>query len=152
LLNQKDDGYLMNKSQILAEITSFLGGRVSEELFIGGEHVTIGAYADFKKALALTRDLVLRYGMSDLGIISAHDSPVFGEETLNELSESKRQKIEKEIEKILSHCQQKARQILQDKKNILHLFAQALVEKGTLQREEINYIFVNQKLPYIALL
>lgn len=152
LRNQKDDAYLLNRSQILAQVTCSLGGRASEELLSGREHVTVGAYSDFKRAFALVHDLVLRYGMSELGIVSTPDSPVFGEESLNEMSEIKRQKIEKETEKILDQCQQKAQKIIQKKKNILSLLAKALVEKNTLQKEEINYIFVNQRLPYIPLL
>ena len=60
----------------------------------GKEYVTIGAQSDFKKASSLIRDLILRYGMSDLGIIFTQDSPFFGEENLQELSENSRQKID----------------------------------------------------------
>ena len=133
-------------------MTGLLGGRVSEEMIYGKGYVTIGAQSDFKKASSLIRDLILRYGMSDLGIIFTQDSPFFGEENLQELSESSRQKIEKETEKLLKQCYQKAQIILREKKKILDLLAQALVEKNTLQKEEIYYIFLNEKFPAQALL
>ncbi len=118
----------------------------------GKEYVTIGAQSDFKKASSLIRDLILRYGMSDLGIIFTQDSPFFGEENLQELSENSRQKIEKETEKILKQCYQKAQNALKEKRKILDLLAKALVKKNTLQKEEIYYIFLNEKLPEQALL
>ena len=137
---------------MLAQVMSLLGGRASEEMIYGREYVTIGAQSDFKKASSLVRDLILRYGMSDLGIIFTQDSPFFGEENLQELSENSRQKIEKETEKILQKCYQKAQNILQEKRKILDLLAKTLVEKNTLQKEEIYYIFLNEKLPEQALL
>lgn len=133
-------------------MTGLLGGRASEEMIYGRGYVTVGAQSDFKKASSLIRDLILRYGMSDLGIIFTQDSPFFGEENLQELSENSRQKIEKETEKILQQCYQRAQNILQEKRKVLDLLAKALVEKNTLQKEEIYYIFLNEKLPGQALL
>lgn len=104
LKNQKDDGHLINKSEIIAQVTSLLGGRASEEIVYGDEFVTVGAYSDFKKVSSLIRNLVLRDGMSDLKIVATQNSPFFGEENLNELSELKKQKIDKEIEKIQTKC------------------------------------------------
>src|SRR5262249_32933499 len=127
--------------------TGLLGGRASEEVVYGTKYVTVGAHSDFKKVSNLVRDLILRYGMSDLGLIFAQDSPFFGEDNLQDLSEASRQKIEKESEKILHECYQKARQILQEKRKVLDLLAQALVEKNTLQKEEIYYIFANENFP-----
>jgi len=75
---------------------SFLGGRISEELVFGTSYVTTGNYSDYKRVSELIRDLILRYSMSDLGIIASQDSPFFGEESLNELSEAARQKFEDE--------------------------------------------------------
>lgn len=152
LREQNDDSYLVNKNQILAQVTGLLGGRASEEMIYGRGYVTVGAQSDFKKASSLIRDLILRYGMSDLGIIFTQDSPFFGEENLQELSENSRQKIEKETEKILQQCYQRAQNILQEKRKVLDLLAKALVEKNTLQKEEIYYIFLNEKLPGQALL
>jgi cell division protease FtsH len=133
-------------------VSGLLGGRASEEMIYGSEYVTVGAQSDFKKASSLVRDLILRYGMSDLEMIFTQDSPFFGEENLQELSENSRQKIEKETEKILQQCYQRAKNILQEKRKVLDLLAKALVEKNTLQKEEIYYIFLNEKLPEQALI
>ncbi|CAH1760568.1 12942_t:CDS:2 [Entrophospora sp. SA101] len=92
----KEDDILVNKQEILAQIMSLLGGRISEELVFGTSYVTTGNYSDYKRVSVLARDLILRYSMSDLGIIASQDSPFFGEESLNELSETARQKFEDE--------------------------------------------------------
>ena len=149
--NQKDD-YLINKEQIIVRITGLLGGRASEEVVYGSQYVTVGAYSDFKKVSNLVRDLILRYGMSDLGFMFTQDSPLFGEENLQDFSEASRQKVEKESEKILQECYQKARKILQEKRKVLDLLAQSLITKNTLHREEIYYIFINERLPEQELL
>jgi cell division protease FtsH len=125
-----------------------LGGRASEEVVYGTKYVTVGAHSDFKKVSNLVRDLILRYGMSDLGLMFAPDSIFFGEENIQDLSEASRQKVEKESEKILQECYQKACKILQEKRKILDLLAQALVEKNTLHKEEIYYIFANEKFSH----
>lgn len=101
--NQGDD-HLVSKSQMLAHVMSFLGGRASEELIFGAENVTIGAYDDFKKASGIIRDLIFRYGMSELGIIPTQESFFKGEEIATELPETTKQKIEAEREKILNQC------------------------------------------------
>ncbi|CAJ0761887.1 9293_t:CDS:2 [Entrophospora sp. SA101] len=113
-LREKEDDTLVNKREILAQIMSFLGGRISEELVFGTSYVTTGNYSDYKRVSELARDLILRYSMSDLGIIASQDSPFF------------------------------VRQILQEKRKVLDLLAQTLIEKNTLHREEIYYIFINE--------
>ncbi len=95
---------MINKNQMLAQVMSSLGGRASEELIFGSENITVGAYSDFKKSSEIVRDLILRYGMSELGIIATQDSPLLGQESLSELSESAKQKFENEREKILNQC------------------------------------------------
>lgn len=151
-MRNKEDDVLVNKNEILAQIMSFLGGRISEELIFGAGYVTTGNYSDFRNASELIRDLILRYSMSDLGIIATQNSPLFGETSLNELSEATKQKFENEREKILIECQKKVRQILQTKKNVLHLLAQALLKKNVLHKEEINYLFINERFPDTLLL
>jgi cell division protease FtsH len=104
LYGEKDDDYLINKSQMLAQVMSSLGGRASEELVFGLEYITMGAYSDFKRASEIVRSLILRYGMSDLGIVPTQETFFSGEEIPPELPETAKQKIEKEREKIMDYC------------------------------------------------
>ena len=63
---------------MIARIMTALGGRASEELILGNEKVTIGAWDDFRNASEIVRDLILHYGMSDLGIIPTRESFLSG--------------------------------------------------------------------------
>jgi len=152
LYGEKDDDYLINKSQMLAQVMSSLGGRGSEELVFGLEHITMGAYSDFKRVSEIVRSLILRYGMSDLGIVPTQESFFSDEEIPRELPESAKQKIEEEREKIMSHCWKKVKEILRKRRKVLKLLAEILLEKNSLQKEDINYIFINQISPFTPLL
>ncbi|CAI2162067.1 11676_t:CDS:2 [Funneliformis geosporum] len=135
-----------------AHVMAFLGGRASEELIFGAEKITAGAYDDFKKASEIIRDLIFRYGMSDLGIIPTQGSFFNNEEIATELPETTKQKIEAEREKILNQCWKKVKTILRQKKKLLSLLAEELLKKNSLRKEEINFIFVNQISPSTPLL
>ena len=153
LYGEQGDDYMLNKAQMLANVMTFLGGRASEELIFGLDYITGGAYDDFKKASGIVRDLILHYGMSDLGIIPTQESFFYGEEMLTaELPETAKQKIENEREKIMNQCWKKVKEILRQKRRVLNLIAEALLTKNSLQKEEINYIFINQISPYTPLL
>ncbi|MCE8167832.1 MAG: AAA family ATPase [Candidatus Moeniiplasma glomeromycotorum] len=152
LYGENDDDYLPNKSQMLAHVMTFLGGRASEELVLGIDYITIGAASDFKQAISIVRDLILRYGMSDLGIIPTQETFFSTEEIPPELPEVAKQKIEKEREKIMKQCWKKVKMILRKKRRILDLFAAELLVRNSLQKEDINYIFINQLSPYTPLL
>jgi cell division protease FtsH len=152
LYGERDDDNLLNKSQMLAHVMSALGGRASEELIFGSENITMGAYSDFKNASEIIRSLILHYGMSDLGIIPTQESFLYGDGISPELPETTKQKIENEREKIMSQCWKRVKSILKKRKRVLDLFAEILIEKNSLQKEDINYIFINQISPYIHLL
>ncbi|KLL02335.1 MAG: cell division protein FtsH [Mycoplasmataceae bacterium RC_NB112A] len=147
LQGEEGDDNSPSKKQMLAQVMSFLGGRGSEELILGSENVTVGAWSDFKSASEIVRDLILHFGMSDLGIIPTRESFFSEWEIPSELPETAKQKIEQEREKIMNQCWKKVRQILTRKRRILELFAVALFAKNTLLKEEINYIFYTQCLP-----
>jgi len=152
LLNDQGDDNLINKSQMLAHAMSFLGGRASEELIFGDKNITIGASDDFKKFSEIVRDLILRYNMSQLGIVPTEESFFYGENSTSQLSEKYKEKIENEQKKIFNQCWKKAKNILKQRKITLVLLAEALLKKKSLQKEEIDFIFINNFFPYVPLL
>ncbi|MDR1670866.1 MAG: AAA family ATPase [Spiroplasmataceae bacterium] len=152
LYGKQDDDDLWSKSQMLARVMCALGGRASEELIFGSENITAGAYSDFKNASEIVRNLILHYGMSDLGIIPTQESLFYGDGISPELPETAKQKIENERERIIGHCWKRVKLILRQKKRVLNLFAEILIERDSLQKEDIGYIFFNQISPYILLL
>lgn len=141
-----DDDFL-NKKQILSNVMSLLGGRLSEEIIFGVENITSGAYSDFKKITSLIDDLIIRYSMTNIGVVLSGHS-----DYSQKLSNSTRKKIEEERERIIRICKIRVKKILLEKREILDLFANILLDRNTIQGEDVNYIFVNRISPYLKFL
>jgi cell division protease FtsH len=155
LNNDRDDDGFLNKRQILANLMSLMGGRISEELLFGIDKITNGAYSDLKKINDLLDDLVVNYSMSDIGIVSndysKKNSNSYSDISQN-FSDNYKRRIELEREKIITSCRKKVKKILSSKIEVLDLFAKILLERNTIQKDDIIYIFVNKTSPYFKLL
>jgi len=145
--SERNDDDFLNKSQILSNIMSLLGGRMSEEIIFGIDNITSGAYSDFKKITSLIDDLIIRYSMTNIGVVLTSNS-----DYSQKLSNNTRKKIEDERERIIRICKIRVKKILLEKREILDLFANILLDKNTIQGEDINYIFVNRISPYLKFL
>jgi cell division protease FtsH len=154
LRNESDDAQLVNKSQILALITGFLAGRISEELIFGSEYITTGASEDFKKSSELVQNLIIHYGMTGLRIVPpfTYEKLWTNHEIFVDLPEKAKEDIANERKKILDMCWEKAQLIIKKKKKILNLLAEILQKKNCLNQLEINYIFINQISPFVTFL
>ena len=136
-----EDRLLMTKSELLDRITGLLGGRVSEELFIG--EIGTGAYDDFKKATQIARSMIVEYGMSEkLGPMQFGNpqGQVFLGRDLGHdqnYSDAIAYEIDKEMQSIIRSCYERAKQILQEHSEQVHLVANALLERETLDKEQI---------------
>ena len=132
------------KDELLQRITSYLGGRVSEELFCG--EISTGASDDFKRATQIARSMVTEYGMSDLGPVQfEHKSgEVFlGRDYTNSsknYSDAVALEIDKEIRKIINECYKNAKDILSKNKGLVEALAKTLYEKETITKEEIEEV------------
>jgi len=125
------ESYSTSKEEMLAEIMVLLGGRVAEELVFN--EVSTGAYSDFQKASQLARAMVCSYGMSEkVGTIvydPSHNTFPYSEHTA--------QLIDTEVRRIISDCHVSTIQLLNENRDRLDRLAGALLEKETLQAEEI---------------
>jgi cell division protease FtsH len=123
--------YITSKEEMEASVLSALGGRVSEEIVFN--KLTTGAYSDFQTANRLTRDMVTKYGMSpELGqVIYTQKYGDF------EYSQKTAEKIDAEVERLTALYHKQTRELLEQNRDKLDLLAQALIEKETLQAEEI---------------
>jgi len=122
--------YTKNKEEMISSIMSALGGRAAEELTFNS--FTTGAYADFNEATDTARAMVCLYGMSDLGIaVYRQGSSDFS------YSQKTAELIDSEVNKILTECYQKTKDILDKNRDMLDKLAQALLEKETMQANEI---------------
>ena len=146
----KEEKYTETKTELLEEITGLLGGRVSEEINFG--EITTGAHNDFEKATKIARAMVTEYGMSDLGPVQLEqqsESVFIGRDynKTRNFSDTVAHEIDIEIRKIMDECYKKATKILKDNIDLVHLIANALLEKETLTHEEIEYLVENGHLP-----
>ena len=138
----KEEKYLKTRSEFLADIKVLLGGYAAEELKY--KEISTGAANDLREASDIARALVTKYGMSkDLGPVAfgkTEDLVFLGRELTSErdYSEETAQKIDKEVMEIIKNCYHETKKILKDNFNKLEKIAQKLIEKETLEKEEIE--------------
>ena len=146
----KQEKYTSTKTELLEQITGLLGGRVSEELNFG--EITTGAHNDFEKATKIARAMVTEYGMSDLGPVQLEQQSesVFIGRDYNKsrnFSDIVAHEIDEEMRKIIDGCYKKATEILKENKDLVKLIAEALLERETLTKEQIDYLVEHKELP-----
>lgn len=136
------------KSRLLEQISTALGGRAAEQMFL--KDISTGAANDLEIATKLAYDMVTEYGMSDLGPINVKPHPMFGlwarmtDEGAN-VSQTMQSTIDKEVKKIIDSCYKQAQVVLQKNKQKLDKVAKALLEKETLDTEEFEKIVGKKK-------
>ena len=136
-----DRGYLMDRIAVL------FGGRVAEELFMN--QMTTGASNDFERATSMARDMVTRYGMSDLGpmVYGENEGEVFlgrSVTTHKAMSEATMQKVDAEIRRIIDEQYALARRLLDENRDKVEAMTQALLEWETIDAEQINDIMAGK--------
>ena len=147
----QEEKYTVTRSEILANITAILGGRVAEEIVFA--EITTGAANDFEKATELARKMVTEFGMSDkLGplTLGTKHGPVFLGRDLVEsrnYSEEIAYEIDKEVRRIIDECYGRARAVLTEHKDVLDRIAQALLEREALESEELDALIAGRALP-----
>ncbi len=123
LMIPEKETFFSSRKRMLAQIQSFLGGRVAEELIF--DDISSGAFDDFKQATKIARLMVTKYGMSDLGV--TQDS---------EFSDKKM--IDLEIKKIVDDCYGQTQKIMVENKILLDKIANLLLKKETITQLEIE--------------
>ncbi len=151
LMTPQDDYFLMTKTQLLAKIAGLLGGRSSEEIFFSD--ITTGAHQDIESATRIARLMVTQYGMSSLGPIQYErdqGSVFLGRDYNNTQKNFSNQvafEVDQEVRKIIDEAHEKALEIIRKYKEDVELIAKALLEKETLNAEDISYLIENRHLP-----
>ncbi len=147
----QEEKYTLTRGEILANITAILGGRVAEDITFG--EITTGAANDFEKATELARKMVTEFGMSDkLGplTLGTKHGPVFLGRDLVEsrnYSDEIAYEIDKEVRRIIDECYSRARQVLNENKETLERVAKALLERESLEGEELDALLSGRPLP-----
>jgi len=149
----EEDRHNYTKEYIHSRLAMAYGGRVAEQIIFGAEKVTTGAAQDIQQATEMARRMVTQFGMSDaLGPIAVGDreQQIFlGREIgqRREVSEKTAEVVDAEVKRILDEAYKRARQILDHNMETLHRMAAALLERETLDREEVELIAGGKDLP-----
>jgi len=146
----------VTKQWLLGQLAMSYGGRVAEELVFGPDKVTTGAYSDIQQATEMARRMVTQFGMSDaIGPVAVGDreAEIFlGREVVQrrEVSEHTAELVDTELKRLLGEAYERARGILTQHRNRLDQLAAALLERETLDREEVELVLAGKPLPPIV--
>ncbi|WP_418805122.1 ATP-dependent zinc metalloprotease FtsH [Phascolarctobacterium sp.] len=146
----KENRYYATRSEMLDELKVLLGGRVAEALVL--KEISSGASNDLQRATSLARQMICEYGMSpELGPMTfghRQDQVFLGRDIGRDkdYSEEVAAKIDKEIRKFIDEAYQKTESLLNENMDKLHLIADALIERETLEGEEIDQLMKYGKI------
>ncbi len=140
-----EEQMLISRSQILARITAALGGRAAEEAVFGESEITTGAGNDLQQVTTMARQMVTRFGMSEIGPISleSRNGEVFlGRDLMNrsEYSEDVAARVDQEVRHIVQECYQQALQMIRENRAAVDRIVDILIEKETIDGEEFRRI------------
>jgi cell division protease FtsH len=144
----EQDRYAYDRQYLLSRIAVLFGGRIAEELFMN--QMTTGASNDFERATAMARDMVTRYGMSDLGVMvyGENEGEVFLGRSVTQhknVSEATMQKVDLEIRRIIDQQYALARQLLEDNRDKVEAMSKALLEWETIDADQIDDIMAGKE-------
>lgn len=137
-------------------LARMLGGRIAEEIVYGADHVTTGAGSDLQKAAELARDMVINQGMGK----KLRDQVFHVEEGImlermmheRQYSEDTAKIIDDEIEALVTEAGRRAREVVKANKPSLELLKDKLLEKETIDAEEVIEILKDSVMPKVAAL
>ena len=140
-----DDQSLISRSQILARIMGALGGRAAEEVVFGYPEVTTGAGNDLQQVTSMARQMVTRFGMSNIGPLALEgqgSDPFLGRSmgSTSQYSEDVASRIDMQIRSIIQHCHDETVQIIKDNRVVIDQLVDILIEKETISGEEFRKI------------
>jgi len=144
----QEDKYNHDRSYLEGQIAIMMGGRLGEELVLG--QMTTGASNDFERATQLARNMVTQWGMSDeMGPMvygEREHEPFLGREITRQtnISEQTAQRIDVQVRKLIDSNYERAKGILEEHMDQLHLLAEALIEFETLDGEQIDDVMAGK--------
>jgi len=134
----EEDQMLLSRSQLLARIITTLGGRVAEQVVFGDTEVTTGASNDLQQVTNIARQMVTRYGMSNIGPIALEDDNNQQMFLGGEYNEAIADRIDAEVCKIVNHCEKIAREIILDNRVVIDLAVEKLLDAETITGDEFR--------------
>lgn len=146
---------LISRSQLYARITGLLGGRAAEEVVFGEDEVTTGASNDIERITNLARQIVTKFGMTDLGAFALEEDtqPLFlGGDSMSrtEYSQEVAVKIDLQIRNIVNQCHENAKNIIRNYRPVIDLLVDMLIEKETLDNATFKQVLQDFRLEKVS--
>jgi cell division protease FtsH len=139
----EEDRYSYTRERLNSQICSLFGGRLAEEIIFGADKITTGASNDIERATNIARNMVTKYGMSDvLGPLSygEDNGEVFLGKSVTQtknVSDDTANAIDREIRAVIDHNYEVAKKVLEDNLDILHSMSEALLKYETIDSEQL---------------
>jgi len=149
----EEDRHSYRKEWMEGQLAMLFGGRVAEEMTFGPESVTTGAGNDIERATGMARRMVTSFGMSDgigLMAVGEPEHEIFLGRDISQrrtVSEHTSRIVDEEVKRILDKAHTRAREVLEENQDLMEAFAQALLERETLDREAIQILERGEQLP-----
>jgi cell division protease FtsH len=146
------DRHNYSKDWLIGSLAMFFGGRVAEEIIFGADKVTTGAGNDIERATALARRMVTQFGMSEvIGPLAVGDKEqeiFLGREFAQrrEISERTAQMVDAEVKRLVDEAYARATQIISENRELLDRIAVALLDRETIDREDLDRLVKNLPL------
>ncbi len=146
------DKYSYNKTAIESQLASLYGGRVAEELIFGEDKVTTGASNDIERATKMARNMVTKWGLSELGPITFSDDEdeVFLGRSVTQhksVSDDTARKIDDVVRSILDKAYGRTHKLLTENLDKLHTMAKLLLEYETIDAPQVDAIMNDRDPP-----
>jgi len=151
------DSGLYSRSYLQNQMAVALGGRLAEEIIFGEEEVTTGASNDLQQVTRVARQMITRFGMSDrLGPVTLgrqNGNMFLGREIASDrdFSNTTAAIIDEEVRKLVDEAYKRAKEVLVGNKHVLDKLADILVEKETVDAEELQEILANNDVKMAAI-
>ncbi|HEU5210403.1 MAG TPA: ATP-dependent zinc metalloprotease FtsH [Longimicrobiales bacterium] len=149
----EEDRHSYSRDYLIASLAMLYGGRAAEEMIFGAPKITTGAGNDIERATAMARRMVTQFGMSEsIGPIAIGDSEheVFLGREIGQrraVSEDVARRVDAEVKRLLDEAYQAAMKTLEENRDLLERIAEALLERETLDRDEIDMLARGEPLP-----
>jgi cell division protease FtsH len=143
-----EDQSLVSRAQLKARMAGALGGRAAEFVVFGDSEITTGAGNDLQQVTGMARQMVTRFGMSDLGPMSLESQQGGGGEVFlgrdlmsrSEYSDEIAARIDAQVRDLIQHAYEESVQIIRDNRVVIDRIVELLVEKETIDGEEFRQI------------
>ncbi|NEO35463.1 MAG: ATP-dependent metallopeptidase FtsH/Yme1/Tma family protein [Moorea sp. SIOASIH] len=151
------DSGMFSRSYLQNQMAVALGGRIAEEIIFGEEEVTTGASNDLQQVTRVARQMVMRYGMSDrLGPVALgrqNGSMFLGRDIASDrdFSDATASTIDEEVRKLVDEAYERAKNVILSNKHILDKLAEMLIDKETVDAEELQEILSTNDVKMAAI-